>query len=139
VKGIASKRKDIKYTLVHVHTLTTDTTGTALSSIAGKTLSKPANQLPTEFALHQNCPNPFNPSTKINFDLPSAANVSLVVYDLLGRKVVELANAFYEVGYHAATWNANDAASGVYFARFTAMKPSGGVAYSKMNKLLLVK
>jgi hypothetical protein len=140
VKGIAPKRKDIKYTLVHVHTLDTGSSGTG-PKLAAKTQSQSASLLPTKFALHQNYPNPFNPSTQFNFDLPEAANVSLVVYDVLGRQVVELANGLFEAGYHAATWNVpqGGTASGVYFARFTATKPSGEVAYSRINKLILMK
>jgi len=138
VKGIAPKRKDIKYALVHVHTLDTGSSGTG-PQLAPKTPSQAANLLPTEFALHQNYPNPFNPSTQIKFDLPEASNVSLVVYDVLGRKVVELADGFFEAGYQSATWNAKDAASGVYFAQFKATKQSGAVAYSKINKLVLMK
>jgi hypothetical protein len=95
--------------------------------------------VPQAFLLEQNYPNPFNPSTQLNFDLPEATNVSLVVYDVLGRKVTELANAFYDAGRHSAVWNAKDEASGVYFARFTATKRSGELAYSKVNRLVLMK
>ena len=103
--------------------------------------AKQQAQLPRVYRLHQNYPNPFNPSTQLNFDLPEAANVSLIVYDVLGRQVVELANGLYEAGYQSATWNVPQGgiATGVYFARFTATKPSGEVAFSKMTKLLLVK
>jgi hypothetical protein len=95
--------------------------------------------LPSEFALHQNYPNPFNPSTQIKFDLPEISNVSLVVYDVLGRKIAELENGLKEAGYHSATWNASDVASGVYFARFTATDASGNVKLRKVSKLLFAK
>jgi hypothetical protein len=94
---------------------------------------------PNRFFLSQNYPNPFNPSTIINFDLPEPSNVSLVVYDVLGRKVAELANGNYQAGYHSAIWNASDVASGVYFARFTAADASGNIKFSKVGKLLLTK
>ena len=97
------------------------------------------SELPTSIALHQNYPNPFNPTTEIRFDLPDAGNVSLVVYDVLGRKVAELANGYQAAGYHAATWNAAGAASGVYFARFSVTSAEGAVAYTKINKLVLMK
>ncbi|MEK9137393.1 MAG: T9SS type A sorting domain-containing protein, partial [Bacteroidota bacterium] len=74
---------------------------------------------PVRFELAQNYPNPFNPTTEIRFDLPDAGNISLVVYDVLGREVAELASGYREAGYHSATWNASAQASGVYFARFT--------------------
>lgn len=94
---------------------------------------------PVAYAIHQNFPNPFNPSTTIKFDLPENSNVSLVVYDVLGRKVSELVNGSREAGYHSATWDASNVASGVYFARFTAADANGNMKLSKVSKLLLTK
>ncbi len=95
--------------------------------------------LPADFALSQNYPNPFNPSTNIRFALPRAADVSLVVFDVLGREVAVLAKGHHEAGVHTATWNASHAASGVYFARLTARDELGNLAFSKVNKLVLTK
>jgi hypothetical protein len=102
-----------------------------------------AGLIPTTFSL-ENYPNPFNPSTQIKFGLPEAANASLIVYDVLGKKVAELASGYHEAGYYSAVWNAtgeshSPLASGIYFARFTATKQSGEVAYTKTTKLLLMK
>jgi len=102
-----------------------------------------ANPVPTAFAL-ENYPNPFNPVTRINFDLPEGANVSLVVYDIVGRKIAELASGYHEAGYYSAAWGAMSesgvtVSSGVYFARFTATRASGEVAFTKITKLLLMK
>ncbi len=106
-----------------------------LSSLTGRD----GSQLPVQFALRQNYPNPFNPTTEIRFDLPDAGNVSLVVYDVLGREVVELENGNREAGYHSVIWNASDQASGVYFARFNVTNAEGKVAFSKINKLMLIR
>ncbi|MBI5472493.1 MAG: T9SS type A sorting domain-containing protein [Ignavibacteriae bacterium] len=97
------------------------------------------NNVPEVFAVHPNYPNPFNPSTQIKFDLPAASHVTLAVYDVLGRKVAELVNGQVAEGYHTATWNASDVASGVYFARFSATNASGAVKLNKVTKLLLTK
>lgn len=102
------------------------------------------NGLPEVFAVHPNYPNPFNPTTTIKYDLPEASHVSLVVYDLLGRKVTELVNGPKAGGYHSATWNPSTSsgqvlASGVYFARFTAKDSSGNVRLNKVSKLVLTK
>jgi len=77
------------------------------------------DMLPKEIALHSGYPNPFNPSTKINFDLPEQANVNLKVYDTLGRLVATLAARSYEAGTHSVTWVANSVPSGQYFVRMT--------------------
>ncbi len=95
--------------------------------------------IPGEFLLAQNFPNPFNPTTEIRFDLPEAGNVSLVVYDVLGREVATLATGYREVGYHLAIWNAAGQASGVYFARFNVTNADGKNIYSKINKLMLIR
>ncbi len=97
------------------------------------------NLLPTTFAMHPNYPNPFNPSTQIKYDLPEPAKVSLVVYDVVGRKVAELVNSTREAGYHSATWNASDMASGVYYARLVAKDGRDNEKLNKVIKLLLMK
>ena len=98
-----------------------------------------SSAIPHGFILEQNYPNPFNPSTQIKFDLPEASTVSLTVYDVLGRQVVELATSYNEAGHHSVTWNASNQASGVYFARFSATDASGNLKYTKVNKLVLMK
>ncbi|MEO8167725.1 MAG: hypothetical protein ABI623_05715, partial [bacterium] len=59
------------------------------------------NHVPSEFKVYANYPNPFNPSTSISYDLPEPAVVSLIAYDVLGRKVTELVNGTKEAGYHS--------------------------------------
>ena len=76
--------------------------------------------VPEAFAFHPNYPNPFNPTTEIRFDLPEAADVRLVVYDVMGREVARLAEGNYAAGRHRATFNASGLPSGVYFGVLTA-------------------
>ena len=92
-----------------------------------------ASALPTKFALRGNYPNPFNPSTTVGFDLPHTARVSLVVYDLLGRRVATLVDGPLAGGTHMVIWNAGGAASGVYFCRMIAD------GFSDVKKFLLQK
>lgn len=76
-----------------------------------------SGEVPTTYSLHQNYPNPFNPSTKIKFDIPSGneiSNVSLIVYDLLGRQIVTLVNQQLSPGVYETDWNASGSASGMY-------------------------
>jgi len=99
------------------------------------------NQLaiPSEFKLAQNYPNPFNPSTQIKFDLPEAGSVSIVIYDVLGRKVTDLVAGQYQAGYHSATWNPSGVSSGVYIARLTVSDALGVLRFTRTSKLVLLK
>lgn len=76
--------------------------------------------LPTEFFLGQNYPNPFNPSTRISFSVPKLSEVSIVVYDLLGREVSRLVQGRFAPGAYTVTWNAGGCASGAYLVRMTS-------------------
>ena len=76
--------------------------------------------IPKTFALRQNFPNPFNPSTIIQYDLPEKAEVVLQVYDVLGRKVRTLVDNMEQAGTHEVSFDASDLASGVYFCRLKA-------------------
>lgn len=73
------------------------------------------SDIPTELKLSQNYPNPFNPSTNIEFSLPSASQVSLIIYNSLGQQVSKLLDTQLSPGAHSITWNAKWAPSGVYF------------------------
>ena len=71
--------------------------------------------LPKDFLLSQNYPNPFNPSTVISYQLPALSNVSLKVFDVLGREVVTLVNKEQPAGNYKVTFNASHLSSGIYF------------------------
>ncbi len=64
--------------------------------------------VPEFFTLHQNYPNPFNPTTILRYNLPELTQVTLTVYDMLGKKVTQLVNATQEVGYKSIRWNATN-------------------------------
>jgi hypothetical protein len=64
--------------------------------------------IPIAYTLHQNYPNPFNPITSLRYDLPEQAQVTLTVYDMLGREVTQLVNTTQEAGYKSVQWNATD-------------------------------
>lgn len=89
--------------------------------------------VPTEFALTQNYPNPFNPLTTIAFSIPEEVKVSLVVYDLLGRKVDVLVDDLVQPGNYQAQFDGSRLSSGVYFYRLTAGR------YVATQKMQLVK
>jgi predicted lipoprotein with Yx(FWY)xxD motif len=89
--------------------------------------------IPTEFSLQQNYPNPFNPETVINYQLPVSGNVSLKVFDMLGREVATIVNEVQKAGMYDVSFNGKAFASGTYFYRFQ----SGN--YVKINKMVLMK
>lgn len=100
--------------------------------------------IPITFALHENYPNPFNPSTQIRFDLPETGQVSLVVFDVLGQKVIELEKGYFDAGYHATIWNGKNSkgqsvASGVYFIQLRFTDSAGQLKFIKANRVLLAK
>jgi hypothetical protein len=89
-----------------------------LSGEAGELL--PA--LPKKFAVSQSYPNPFNPMATINYALPTDGQVTIEIYDIVGRKVITLLDVTEPAGYHSVTWYGKDSAgtlvaSGVYFCR----------------------
>ena len=94
--------------------------------------------VPTEFALHNNYPNPFNPTTTINYDLPQDGSVRLIIYDVMGREVTRLVNGFTPAGYHSVRWDARNkmgenVSAGVYFYHLQ----SG--TFVKTQKMVLLK
>jgi hypothetical protein len=90
---------------------------------------------PTEFALAQNFPNPFNPTTIIQYQLPENSSVKLELYDVTGRKVATLVNAWQNAGYYSHSVNASayNLSSGMYFYRLTTDN------YVETKKMMLVK
>lgn len=76
--------------------------------------------LPTQFELHQNFPNPFNPNTTISFSIPDARHVNLSIYNIMGQKIASLVDRHLEPGVYSFDWNAGNEASGIYLYRIVA-------------------
>jgi hypothetical protein len=89
--------------------------------------------IPHAIKLEQNYPNPFNPVTSIKFDIPRSTHVTITIYDILGRVVVNLIDSQMKPGFYKADWNANDFSSGVYFYRLITDD------FTETKKMLLVK
>lgn len=95
-------------------------------------------EIPRKFKLSQNYPNPFNPTTTIQYELPFASEVQLLIYNLLGKEIVHLIDGQQESGVHQVTWEGRDTvgravSSGVYCYRLQA----GDLV--QMRKMLLMK
>ncbi len=89
--------------------------------------------IPVDFILHQNFPNPFNPTTKINYELGITNYVSLKVYNMLGEEVATLVNEQQNAGKYSVNFQGSNLSSGMYFYKIV----SGNLTDTK--KMLLVK
>jgi hypothetical protein len=89
--------------------------------------------LPSEFGLLQNHPNPFNSKTVIRYQLPVKSNVKLEVYNLLGQKVAILADGEEKPGYKSVVWDCTEVASGMYFYKLSAGD------FTETRRMMLVK
>ena len=103
-------------------------------------LHRPVNQpkaedylVPASFELKQNYPNPFNPSTTIEYSIPKVANVTLKIFDVLGKEVATLVNESKSAGTYIINWNASNYSSGLYFYRINAG------SFTETKKMFLVK
>jgi hypothetical protein len=103
-----------------------------------RTESSDIKAIPVNFALQQNFPNPFNPSTEIRFDLPENDHVTLAVYNMMGQKIKTLASRNMTPGYHSIIWNGtNDSgakvATGMYFYSINTKN------FQSIKKMLFLK
>ncbi|KAA3616493.1 MAG: T9SS C-terminal target domain-containing protein [Calditrichaeota bacterium] len=101
-------------------------------------LEKTHSAIPTEYALLQNSPNPFNPETNIRYALPEAGNVRLTVHNILGKHVKTLFAGFQEAGFYNSTWDGKNefglpAASGFYVYNLETPE------FNQSMKMLLLK
>jgi hypothetical protein len=105
---------------------------------AGQVFYTGQSAIPTRFALFQNSPNPFNPTTRILYDLPTAGNVRVSVFNVIGQRVIDLVNEYQEAGSYNVVWsgtddNGNSVASGMYFYRIKTDQ------FSDTKKMVLLK
>jgi uncharacterized delta-60 repeat protein len=96
------------------------------------------SKIPKEFKIYQNYPNPFNPTTKIKFDIPAVSelrtsNISLIIYNVLGKEISILVNEPLTPGTYEVNWNASDVPSGIYFYKLTAPD------FTESKKMILIK
>lgn len=112
--------------LFHCHNLEHEDDGMMLNFkvIDPVGINENSTDIPDEFKLQQNFPNPFNPETKIIFDLPESGNIKLKIYDQLGKEVASLISGFRNAGSHEVVFNADKSglSSGVYFYKLITEK-----------------
>jgi len=101
-------------------------------------VTKTSNSVPEGYALTQNYPNPFNPTTLITYQVPVASNITLKVFDILGREVATLVDGMKEAGSYTVPFDGSRLSSGVYIAQITA-QGKNAIQFTKGIKLVLSK
>jgi len=101
-------------------------------------------EIPDQYALLGNYPNPFNPSTTISYALPYQSSVELIIYDLMGREVKSFNVPYQSAGYNKLVWdgrneNGNFVSSGVYFYRINIKSLENNETFIKTAKLMMMK
>jgi hypothetical protein len=96
-------------------------------------VSETEDEIPNNYVLHSNYPNPYNNSTKIDYEIPVQSNVSIILYDALGREVATLVNEVKPSGKHQFSFVENNLVSGVYFYTLRAGN------YTQTKKMILLK
>jgi hypothetical protein len=113
--------------------VSSDQTYPFIKQTATSVAERTAGKVPKYFALADNYPNPFNPSTTIRYDLPHKSAVQLKVFNTLGQQVAVLQNGDQEAGYHEVRFDGSKLSSGVYFYRIQAG------SFVETKKLLLTR
>jgi hypothetical protein len=109
-----------------------------MREVGGTAVDKQVSDIPADYTLSQNFPNPFNPSTRIDYSLLKDGHVDLAVYNAAGQKVASLVNGRQGSGSYTVTWNGTDdsgaeTTSGVYFCRMVTGETT------KSIKMILMK
>lgn len=96
-------------------------------------INQVSTEIPAKFSLGQNYPNPFNPVTKIKFEVSSASNIKITLFDITGRFVSVIADSFMQAGTYEARFDGSKLASGTYFYKLEAEE------FTETKKMILVK
>lgn len=96
-----------------------------------------SSKVPSDFKLYNNYPNPFNPSTKIKFDIKEKSFTSIVIYDVSGREIENLLEKELNPGSYEVDWNAGNNSSGVYF--YTIKADNSSSRFAEAKKMILLK
>jgi hypothetical protein len=91
------------------------------------------SEVPTVYSLSANYPNPFNPSTTINFSIPEQSNVKVIIYDAIGNQVDVIADEVKSAGSYSVKWNAGNYSSGIYFYKLETDN------FVQVRKMILMK
>jgi Arylsulfotransferase (ASST)/Secretion system C-terminal sorting domain/Bacterial Ig-like domain/Kre9/KNH-like N-terminal Ig-like domain len=91
------------------------------------------------YKLYQNFPNPFNPSTSIEYSVPVESYVKIIVYNMIGQKIKTLVSSIKNAGFHTVNWNADNLSSGIYFYSINATAKNSSKDFYSVKKMILLK
>lgn len=111
--------------------------GITLGPVSG--ISNNLNDIPSTYNLSQNFPNPFNPTTTINFALPVAGFTELKVFDVLGKEAAVLVSEFKQAGIYSVNFDASELSNGVYYYKLTSGSNNETGNFSEIKKMILIK
>jgi hypothetical protein len=104
----------------------------------GQANAQDAALIPTEYSLSQNYPNPYNPTTQIQYALPVRSNVLIAIYDVTGKEVARVVQGMRDAGTHEERFSGSALPSGVYVYRLMATSENGG-RFTAVKKMVLLK
>ena len=124
---------------VYAYTLdaNSDFSNSAIIDVVGIDVNN--NIIPTDYQLKQNYPNPFNPATKIAFSIPAASDVTLRLYDILGRSIKILIDEKLNAGEYEIKFKVKKLPSGIYFYSLNAKSVDGLKEFKDVKKLVIQK
>jgi hypothetical protein len=133
VSSQLDKQFPLSWGAVEAHRILGDAAYFKINSYNETALQKTTSQTSTEFALLGNYPNPFNPTTRISYQLPKNGFVTLKVYDILGREVASLVNENQQAGNYSVPFDASKLSSGIYIYTIRAND------FVQSKKMILMK
>jgi hypothetical protein len=95
------------------------------------------SEIPDVFSLNQNFPNPFNPTTTIQFSIPVKSKIMLRIFDVMGKEITRLVEGYYNAGSYEVFWDASDYSSGIYYYSLSASGENN--FYIETKKMALIK
>ncbi len=125
--------------IYRIRSYTYDFDGEYSNDVSASITNINEENLPQSFTVYQNFPNPFNPTTIISFDLPKTSKVNLIVYNILGEKILQVDNGIKMAGYHKIEIDGNNITAGVYIYLVEAFPVDGTEAKRDIKKMVLIK
>ncbi|MCK6604866.1 MAG: YCF48-related protein [Ignavibacteriaceae bacterium] len=108
-------------------------------SFSYSSIAEVVTAMPGDYLLSENYPNPFNPATRIAYNLPSPAELNILVFNVTGELITKLFSGKQEAGFHEISFDAGNLPSGLYLLFFDANELEGGRSFTEIRKMMLLR